>query len=97
MAPKNLGELLRITSHRHPQRTAIVFGSKKISYKALNEATDHIAAGLIHLGIKEQTIFPEIDYNKIDKLRSEVREGVIVASGKNEKKVFMFFFLYLGW
>ncbi len=54
MTPNNLGELLRYSSHKYPKRTAIVFGSKKISYRALNEATDHIAAGLIHLGIKEQ-------------------------------------------
>jgi long-chain acyl-CoA synthetase len=54
MIPENLGELLRISAHKHPNRTAIVFGSKKISYKALNDATDHIAAGLIELGVKKQ-------------------------------------------
>jgi long-chain acyl-CoA synthetase len=54
MTPNNLGELLRASAKSHPNRTAIVFGSKKISYKTLNDLTDHIAAGLIDLSIKEQ-------------------------------------------
>jgi long-chain acyl-CoA synthetase len=54
MAPKNLGELLRISAQKHPHRTAIVFGQKKITYKTLNELTDHVAAGIIELGIKKQ-------------------------------------------
>ncbi len=54
MELKSLSELLRVSAHKHPRRTAIVFGSKKISYRALNELTEHIAAGLIELGIKEQ-------------------------------------------
>jgi long-chain acyl-CoA synthetase len=52
--PKNLGDLLRQSAKAHPHRTAIVFGRKKISYKTLNDTTDHIAAGLLSLGIKEQ-------------------------------------------
>ena len=52
--PENLGELLRISAEKHPHRTAIVFGQKKINYKSLNELTDRIAAGLIALGIQEQ-------------------------------------------
>ncbi len=51
---KNLGELLSISAERHPHRTAIVFGQKKINYKTLNVLTDRIAAGLIDLGIKKQ-------------------------------------------
>lgn len=54
MIPKNLGELLSLSAKRHPRRTAIVFGQKKISYKLLDETTDHIAAGLIDSGIKKQ-------------------------------------------
>jgi len=51
---ENLGEMLRRSAHKHPKRTAIVFGSKKISYRSLNDSADHVAAGLIELGIKEQ-------------------------------------------
>jgi len=54
MIPKNLGELLNISAQRHLHRTAIVFGQKKINYKTLNDATDHLAAGLIEAGIKKQ-------------------------------------------
>ena len=52
--PKNLGELLYLSAQKHPQRTAIVFGQKRINYKTLNELTDSIAAGLVALGIKKQ-------------------------------------------
>jgi long-chain acyl-CoA synthetase len=54
MIPRNLGELLSLSAKEHPRRTAIVFGQKKIKYRALNELTDHIACGLINLGIREQ-------------------------------------------
>src|SRR3989338_2035208 len=52
--PENLGELLRLSAERHPHRTAIVFGQKRINYKSLDDLTDRIAAGLIDLGIKKQ-------------------------------------------
>ena len=54
MIPKNLGELLSNSAKKHPLRTAIVFGQKKINYKTLDEMTSQIAAGLIDLGIKKQ-------------------------------------------
>jgi long-chain acyl-CoA synthetase len=54
MIPQNLGELLSISAQKYPQRIAIVFGQKKISYKTLDDLTNHIAAGLIELGVKKQ-------------------------------------------
>ncbi|MDD2689985.1 MAG: long-chain fatty acid--CoA ligase [Candidatus Omnitrophica bacterium] len=54
MIPKNLGELLTTSAEQHPNRTALVFGRKSITYKTLNDLTGHIAAGLIQLGIKKQ-------------------------------------------
>jgi len=54
MIPQNLGELLSINAKNHPQRIAIVFGQKKISYKTINELTSRLAAGIIQLGIKKQ-------------------------------------------
>ncbi len=54
MTPKNLGELLTLSAKKHPLRTAIVFGQKKITYKILDELTNEVAAGLIELGIKKQ-------------------------------------------
>jgi len=52
--PKNLGELLYLSAQRHPRRTAVVFGQKRINYQELNELTDSVACGLIDLGIKKQ-------------------------------------------
>jgi len=40
--------------------------------------------GNYSLGIKEQTIFPEIEYDKIDKIRG--LEVVIVTSAKNDEE-----------
>jgi long-chain acyl-CoA synthetase len=53
MIPKNLGELLSASARKHPHRVAIVFGRKKITYKTLEELTDHCASGLMDLGIKK--------------------------------------------
>lgn len=54
MIPKNLGELLSASAKKYPNRIAIVFGRKKITYKALDELTNKIAAGLLKLGIKKE-------------------------------------------
>ncbi|MFH1457707.1 MAG: long-chain fatty acid--CoA ligase [Candidatus Omnitrophota bacterium] len=54
MMPKNLGELLSFSAQRYPRRIAIVFGQKKIHYKALDELTSQLAAGLIDIGINKQ-------------------------------------------
>lgn len=54
MIPKNLPELLNTSAKKYPQRTAIIFGQKRINYKKLDELTEHIASGLIKLGIKKQ-------------------------------------------
>ena len=40
--------------------------------------------GNYSLGIKEQTIFPEIDYNKIDKQRG--MEVSIVTTARNDEE-----------
>jgi len=53
MLPRNLAELLSASAKKHPNRTAIVFGQKKISYKALDVLTNQIASGLMSLGIKK--------------------------------------------
>ncbi|HOW42829.1 MAG TPA: long-chain fatty acid--CoA ligase [Candidatus Omnitrophota bacterium] len=53
MNPHNLGELLTASAKRFPQRTAIIFGRKKITYKTLDETTDQIAAGLVRMGISK--------------------------------------------
>ncbi len=51
MIPKNLGEVIRLGARRFPKRTALIFGSKRISYRSLDRETDRIAAGLHALGI----------------------------------------------
>ncbi len=53
MSIQNLGQLLSHSSQKYPKRVAIVFGQKKITYKALNEAANRLASGLAHLGVKK--------------------------------------------
>lgn len=54
MITKNLGQFLNTIAKKYPGRTAIVFGQKRINYKTLDELTDHIACGLLEMGIKKQ-------------------------------------------
>jgi long-chain acyl-CoA synthetase len=53
MIPQGLGELLSFSAKKHQHRIAIAFGQKKITYKALNDSADKLAAGLLALGIKQ--------------------------------------------
>jgi len=55
MTYRSLGEMLSSSAKLYPGRTAIVFGRKNISYKALDENTDKLAAGLISMGLKKGT------------------------------------------
>jgi long-chain acyl-CoA synthetase len=48
-----LPELLAATAKKYPNHPALVFYNKKMSYKALNEAVTHFAAGLQVLGIQK--------------------------------------------
>ena len=43
-------------------------------------------SGNYSLGIKEQTVFPEIDYNKIDKIRG--LQVNIVTTAKTDQEAF---------
>lgn len=54
MIPKNLPQLLSISAKRYPNRTAIVFGRKRINYKTLNDLSTQIAAGLAAGGIRKE-------------------------------------------
>jgi len=54
MIYRNLAQILNLSCLKYPRRVAIVFGQKKITYSALEELTNHIAAGLVNLGIKKQ-------------------------------------------
>src|SRR2546422_3865555 len=45
-------ELLRRTAERHPDRIAVTFYGKSMSYRALDTAADRFAAGLRGIGMK---------------------------------------------
>lgn len=48
-----LPEQLAATAKKYPHHTALVFYNQKMSYKALNDAVTHFAAGLQVLGIQK--------------------------------------------
>jgi len=54
MTLKTLSQCLNDSAAKHPRRKAIIFGSKTITYKELDDLTNKVACGLINLGIKEQ-------------------------------------------
>ncbi|MFA5156271.1 MAG: long-chain fatty acid--CoA ligase [Candidatus Omnitrophota bacterium] len=54
MIPENLGKLLENSAEKFPLRNAIIFGSKKINYRELDESTSRVASGLLKLGITKQ-------------------------------------------
>jgi len=50
---ENLKQMLKKTASEVPQQTAIVLGSRKVSYRELDETSNRIANALIRLGIKK--------------------------------------------
>ncbi|HXZ95253.1 MAG TPA: AMP-binding protein [Dehalococcoidia bacterium] len=50
---KNLKQMLEKTASEAPQQTAIVLGSRRVSYRELDETSNRIANALISLGIKK--------------------------------------------
>jgi long-chain acyl-CoA synthetase len=50
---KNLKQMLEKTAREVPQQTAIVLGSRRVSYRELDETSNRIANALISLGIKK--------------------------------------------
>src|SRR4030042_2902570 len=53
MNPKNLKLMLGKTASEVPQNTAVVLGSRRVSYRELDESSNRIANALINLGIKK--------------------------------------------
>jgi long-chain acyl-CoA synthetase len=53
MDPKNLKLMLEKTAGEVPEQTAIVLGSRKVSYRELDETSNRIANALISLGTKK--------------------------------------------
>ena len=50
---KTLGEILDEIAEKYPEKEVIIFESKRIKYKELNERVNEFASGLLKLGIKK--------------------------------------------
>ena len=53
MNPKNLKLMLEKTAREMPEQAAVVLGSRRVSYRELDETSNRIANALINLGIKK--------------------------------------------
>ena len=49
----NLKQILEITAGEVPQKTALVLGSQRVTYRELSEASNRVANALIGLGLKK--------------------------------------------
>jgi acyl-CoA synthetase (AMP-forming)/AMP-acid ligase II len=49
----NIGELLVLNSNRYPEKTAIVQGEKKLSYRELNNRVNRLAYHLMDMGVQK--------------------------------------------
>ena len=54
--PNDFLEIFKIIVDNHPNRTALVFKDKTVSYKKLDELSDSFAWGLLKSGLKEKNI-----------------------------------------
>ena len=48
-----MGDIIRRSAHRAPEKTALIFGEKKLSYGELNERVNRLANGLLKSGIEK--------------------------------------------
>src|SRR5678816_3658713 len=48
----NLGRMLGQSAAKNPQKTAVVCGSRIVSYEALDRSTDALARWLLHAGLE---------------------------------------------
>jgi acyl-CoA synthetase (AMP-forming)/AMP-acid ligase II len=49
----NVTEILRSTAQKNPDKTALIFGQKKTSYKEFVETVDKLACALLQRGVKK--------------------------------------------
>lgn len=53
MTARNLGEMMRETSEKHPDKVGIEFGPEKLPFRELNARVNRLANALRHLGVKK--------------------------------------------
>src|SRR5918992_1664354 len=49
----NLADGLRRSAEANPDKTALIFGNERISYRAIDSRVDRLASGLYKLGIRK--------------------------------------------
>jgi len=61
-----IGDLLKNTAERHPNKTAIVSGVSKVSFKDLNQTANKIANALLGLGLEKGQNLAILSANHLD-------------------------------
>ncbi len=49
----NIASMLEYSAHEYPEKTAIIFGDKRLTYAQLNAAANQVANGLVSAGIQK--------------------------------------------
>lgn len=63
MYPAKLGEILAVSARNYPEKTAIIFGEKCITYTEFNERTNRLSNALKGLGIRPGDHVAALFYN----------------------------------
>ena len=74
----NLADGLRINAWRYPDKAAVVFEDRRITYSELNERANQLAHAILKRGYKRQTKCSIIMYNNIEFL--EIYHGLTRAA-----------------
>lgn len=74
----NLADGLRINSWKYPDKTAVVFEDKRLSYKELNSRSNQLAHAILSRGFNRQDKICIIMYNNIEFL--EIYHGLARAA-----------------
>ena len=78
--------VIRVTLKYNPGKEKVITGLRRVSKPGLRvyAGADELPRVLHGLGIKEQLIFPEIEYDKIDKIRG--LDVVICTTAKTDEE-----------
>ncbi|MDX9818821.1 MAG: AMP-binding protein, partial [Desulfococcus multivorans] len=60
-----IADMIRRSCYHYPDKTAVVFGEKSMTYRELEEASNRVANGLADLGVKKYDRVAILAHNTI--------------------------------
>lgn len=62
----NVGDICRRGARRHPKKTAVIMGDRRLSYRELNDSSNRLANGLISAGLGQGSRIAALGRNTIE-------------------------------